>query len=172
MPPPLIGLALLISVATPAGLILWPVGSFWPPAPGRRFVLVIRGALLAFFVSIVGCWASSAASLLDILAGAALLVASILATFVFWSLICWGFTLNMLLALDRRGERAMPLSGWAAEHSGGAGYADLCADRMQVLQKAGFARPVQNGAFAVTGGGHIAARFVMPLRRLFDVPVG
>ena len=81
-------------------------------APGRRFVVAAAltwAAWLCVMSFLAPVW-------VDFVTGALLIATATLAGFTLWTLIAWGFTLSMLLALSRA-ERPLSVEEWALAHT-------------------------------------------------------
>jgi len=74
--------------------------------------------------------------LVDIISTTMFLLASILAIGVFWSLICWGFTTSLLVALSCF---HYPISAdlWYSSYSSGSTITDFTNDRLSILIRLG-----------------------------------
>lgn len=129
LPPPAIAAAIAAALVIPALLVLL---SFGPPAwrhPGRRFKRsVIAGWILWLPIALV-LPAYAPSHPLDWLAGAAVLVASTLLSFNAWTILAYGVTANMLVAL-MRADRPLDLDAWADRYSGGRSLNQIFLDRL------------------------------------------
>jgi hypothetical protein len=160
--------ALAGAVAMPAVLLGWSVLARRPPPPGARLRLSV---LAGVAVWIAGAAAAAAAgrppTVPDLLAGAAMQGAAAVLCFIPWSLIVWGFTLNMLLALAQAG-RPLDLDGWARAYAGDGGLDRIRDDRAALLLAAGFAVRTAD-SYAITPAGRTAAAVLRVLRALFGI---
>jgi len=123
--------------------------------------MTLRASLVAVFLaSLVGFWlARIPIGTIDDIAGAAIMLAATVLAFIAWSLIAWGFTLSMLLALARQ-KRVGGLDDWIRHYTGGADFHRLAADRAAVLLGARLAVMAGDNGFRLTSLGRVAARFV------------
>jgi hypothetical protein len=168
-PPPLIAAAILAAAALPALL----VGFRWVPGvlcdPGRRFVVSVVLAWLAWFaMALLVVLRGDLAHPLDWLAGVAVLVAATLAALVIWSLIVWGFTINLLLVLARS-DRPLDVERWAAAYAGGRSMHQICIDRLGLLLAIGAAQRHEEEVRLVRFPGSAVAAILLAARRLFGV---
>jgi hypothetical protein len=161
--------ALAGALALPAALVALSLLPRRPLPPGARL-------RLAAFLGVAAWLAATAAAALagappsvpDLLAGAAMQAAAAIVSFILWSLAVWGFTINMLLALARAGG-PVSLDDWAALYAGGRGMMEIGENRAGLLLSARFAVRTQDGAYALTQGGHRAAQALRMLRALFGI---
>lgn len=102
-------------------------------------------------------------ALLDILAGLAIIGAAAIIAFIGWSLIVWGFTLNMLLVLASRGKIA-DLPQWASLYTGGQSIHELTTDRIGVLTGARLVDRLEGEVWRLNGRGRVGASILRFLR--------
>jgi hypothetical protein len=164
-PSPAIFSALLSSASLPAFLLLLSHGPWKIAAPGHRFIC-------ATFLSLC-CWGcllilTGWSGLTDLVAGFLILATTILAGFTLWTLLAWGFTLSMLLALQAAGGR-VSLTEWIARYTGGQTIDRFALDRLGVLFRARFA-VLRGKIVTVTAHGRLVARVSFLLRSLFGLP--
>jgi hypothetical protein len=149
----------------PVVLVALSHGPFRIAAPGRRFVLAAAlawAAWLAAMTVVAPGW-------VDVVAGGLLLATATLAGFTLWTLIAWGFTLSMLLALDRAG-RPLSAEEWALAHTRGKPLAAFTRDRLGVLFALGLAEVRGENVVMTAGRGRRVARIAGALRLLFGLP--
>jgi hypothetical protein len=96
---------------------------------------------------------------IDYIAGAAIMLSATVLAFIAWSLVAWGFTLSMLLALAKQ-KRVGGLDDWIRHYTGGADFRRLAADRAAVLLGTRLAVTVEENVTRLTSLGRVAARFV------------
>jgi len=134
-------------------------------APGRRFVLAASLACLSWLVAmiiVVPDW-------IELITGGLLLATATLAGFTLWTLIAWGFTLSMLLALAHAAHALTP-DEWALAYTRGKPLDMFARDRLGVLFRLGLAE-IHEGEVAMTQGrGRLVARISVALRTLFGLP--
>ncbi|MCQ8782843.1 hypothetical protein [Mangrovibrevibacter kandeliae] len=129
-------------------------------AAGLALALFAAGIVLAALAGHSPAWA-------DLLAGAMILAGAILSAFTLWTLVCWGFTTSLLLALARSGP-AESHENWFREYAGG-GYRMFTQDRLGLLLRAGLVREAA-GTVRLTGGRARAfARLADLLRRFYGL---
>jgi hypothetical protein len=94
--------------------------------------------------------------------------AAVIVCFILWSLLVWGFTISMLLALARAGGPTS-IEAWAVLYAGGGGMAEIGENRAGLLLSARFAVRTPGGVYVLTREGRWAARALRMLRALFGV---
>jgi hypothetical protein len=160
-----IALALAGCLLLPSLLLALSHGPLRVDAPGRRFVSAAILTWLAWFVAMVAV----APDWVELVTGALLLATATLAGFTLWTLVAWGFTLSMLLALDRAG-RPLSVEEWALAYTRGKPLDAFACDRLGVLFKLGLAE-VRGGEVVMTPRrGRVVARIAVALRKLFGLP--
>src|SRR5262245_11072429 len=95
-----VALSLAAVALLPVLLLALSHGLLKVTAPGRRFVLSAALTWCAWLAAMIG----SAPDATELVTGGLLLAAATLAGFTLWTLVAWGFTLSMLLALYRAGR--------------------------------------------------------------------
>jgi hypothetical protein len=149
----------------PALLLAVSHGPLKVAAPGRRFALAAGLTWVAW----AGFMAGGAPDAVELVTGALLLAAATLAGFTLWTLVAWGFTLSMLLALRRAG-RPLTADEWALAYTRGRPLDAFARDRLGVLLKLGLAE-LRGGEVVMTAGrGRALARVTTLLRKLFGLP--
>jgi hypothetical protein len=134
-------------------------------APGRRFVVAAGLTWAAWLVAVVAV----SPGWVELVTGALLLATATLAGFTLWTLVAWGFTLSMLLALAHAG-RPLSADEWARAYTGGKSLDAFARDRLGVLLRLGLAE-VRGGEVAMTPcRGWAFARVTVALRKLFGLP--
>lgn len=133
-------------------------------APGPRYksaVLIALGLLMIQWLALT--LLGRPPKLLDLLAGVAVVGAAAIIAFIGWSLIVWGFTLNMLLALAAQG-RIAGLPQWASLYTGGQTIQELTSDRIGVLTGARLVERLEGDRWRLNARGRVAARLLRALR--------
>jgi hypothetical protein len=129
LPPPVIAAAIVAALAIPALLVLLSFGPVAWRHPGRRFIRsVIAGWILWLPIALI-MPAYAPSHPLDWLAGAAVLTASTLLSFNLWTILAYGVTANMLVAL-MRADHPLDLDTWADRYSGGRSLNQIFLDRL------------------------------------------
>ena len=119
---------ILLVISLP--ILLWALAK--PPfrifQPGLRFKLASTIILLTWvaFCRTMDLWYWGA--------GLLFILACLLFAFMVWSVLCWGYTLCMLLSLDEHRE-PVDSDQWQKLHAGPHGTRQLTLDRVQVLVK-------------------------------------
>jgi hypothetical protein len=132
--------------------------------PGGRFLL----AALAVAAAWTGCL-PFAEDTADLLAGALLLVAAVLAEFTIWTLLAWGFTVSLLLALARQGQ-AVDLDDWIESYTDGQTAESFSHDRLAVLLRFGLATRTNDRLVRTPIAGRWTTCAVRLLRSVFGLP--
>lgn len=164
VPTPAVAAGILAGPVLFAWLVALSHGPWKIRAPGRRFVaaaLLTAGgfAVLAAFVG---------SGSIDVLAGALIVATVLIAGFTAWTLVAWGFTLSMLLALARAGG-GLTLDALIAAYTGGLPIETFSGDRLSVLFRLKFAEGDADGRVRATPRGRRLARFASFLRRAFGI---
>jgi hypothetical protein len=149
----------------PAALLALSHGPLRVRAPGKRFVLAAALTWLAWLAAMVAVrpdW-------VELATGGLLLATATLAGFTLWTLVAWGFTVSILLALARA-DRPLAVDEWALAYTRGKPLAAFAQDRLGVLLKLGLAE-VRDGEVAMTPRrGRAFAKAATVLRKLFGLP--
>jgi hypothetical protein len=160
-----VALSLAACVLLPIALLVLSHGPLKVTAPGKRFVLAAVVAWVAWVAAMVAIrpdW-------VELVTGVLLLATATLAGFTLWTLVAWGFTVSMLLALARAG-RPLTADEWALAYTRGKPLEAFARDRLGVLFKLGLAE-VQEGQVVMTPRrGRAFAKGAMVLRKLFGLP--
>ena len=135
-------------------------------APGRRFVV----AAALTWAGWLGAMSFLAPVWVDFVTGAFLIATATLAGFTLWTLVAWGFTLSMLLALSRA-ERPLSVEEWALAHTRGKPLAAFTRDRLGVLVAMGLAEVRGDRVLMTDNRGRVVARTAGALRTLFGLPL-
>lgn len=159
-----VALSLAVCGLLPVLLLALSHGPAKVTAPGRRFVLAAALAWAAWFAAMVVANPSA----VDALTGGLLLGTATLAGFTLWTLVAWGFTVTMLVALDRAGG---PLTAdeWALAYTRGKPLDALARDRLGVLLRLGLAELRGDEVVMTPGRGRSFAKLAAALRRLFGL---
>jgi len=133
-------------------------------APGRRFILAAALAWLVWLAAMI----TSAPDAVELVTGGLLLATATLAGFTLWTLVAWGFTLSMLLALHRAG-RPLSADEWTLAYTRGKPLDAFARDRLGVLLKLGLAQVRGDEVVMTPGRGRTFARVTVFLRKLFGL---
>jgi len=171
LPPPALAAAMVSGTAIPALLWLFGSGPRAFRAPGPRFRAAVLFALLLLLLwLLLIALTSGTVDLIDTVAAVAIVGAAAILSFIAWSLLAWGFTLNMLLVLAAE-TRAMSLPDWVAGFTRGADIGRLTTDRISVLLGAGFVETAGPQGYVLTPRGGGAARLVQLARSTFGIGI-
>lgn len=169
LPTPALALAFLFGFLTVPLLLLLARGPWRIVAEGRRFVLasVLAGSgwLLALIV-LARC--GYAAGGHELLAGALVLLTGFMAFWILWSILCWGFTTSLLIALVGA-DAAVDRDTWFRTYGGGSSIDGFAADRLSILLATGLARETDGAVILNRGFALPLARMIRALRRTHGV---
>lgn len=162
--PPMPLVAAILSGLAIAFVLLFGGGVSRLRPPAQRFkssILVALGLLVTQWLALA--LLGQPLNLLDLLAGLAIVGAATIIAFIGWSLIVWGFTLNMLLALAAQ-RRIASLSQWASLYTGGQSIQELTSDRIGVLTGARLVDQLEGNRWRLNPRGRAAAHVLRVLR--------
>jgi hypothetical protein len=169
LPPPALAAAVVSGAAIPSLLVLLGNGPRIFRAPGPRFRAAVLSAVVLLLLGLLLiALTGGTVDFIDTIASIAIVGAAALLSFIAWSLLAWGFTLNMLLVLAAE-SRTISLGDWVAGFAGGADIGRLTIDRISVLLDAGFVEAAGARSYALTPRGDIAAKFVQLARSTFGI---
>ncbi len=160
-----VALSLAAVALLPAFLLTLSHGLLKVAAPGRRFVVAAARTWAAWHTAMI----VMAPDAVELVTGGLLLATATLAGFTLWTLVAWGFTLSMLLALHRAG-RPLSADEWAGTYTRGKPLDAFVQDRLGVLLKLGLAKLRGDEVVMTRGSGRTFARVTLLLRRLFGLP--
>lgn len=159
-----VALSLAACVLLPVFLLCLSHGVLKVLAPGRRFILA---AMLTW-----GAWLATlpatASDAVELVTSALLLATATLAGFTLWTLIAWGFTVSMLLALNRASE-PLSIDNWALEYTRGKPLDAFARDRLGVLFKLGLAETHGDAVVMTPLRGRLFAKCAGLLRTIFGL---
>jgi hypothetical protein len=165
LPSPAILAGIIAAVLLPVVVALLSHGPWKIAAPGRRFHLAV--ALLTAGWVLFHLWDGSY-NAADLCASLLIWLTAVLVEFSFWSLLAWGFTISLLLALARAG-RPLTFDEWVARYTGGGTSATFAHDRLSLLFRFGFANREGDQVRLTPGWGPPLAWLVGILRWIFGV---
>jgi hypothetical protein len=159
-----VAVSLAACASLPVSLLALSHGPLKVAAPGKRFVLAAAVAWVAWLAAT----AATRPDWVELVTGALLLATATLAGFTLWTLVAWGFTVSMLLALARAG-RPLTADEWVLAHTRGEPLAAFAEDRLGVLLRLGLAE-VRGGRVVMTPRrGRAFAKCAAALRKLFGL---
>jgi hypothetical protein len=159
-----VALSLAACAALPVVLVGLSHGPWKILAPGRRFVI---SSILIWTAWPMVMW-TTGPSWVDLFTGALLLATATLAGFTLWSLIAWGFTLSMLLALERA-RSPLAMEEWMRVYTRGRPLDALARDRVGLLLRLGLAEVENNERLVLGRRGRWIARVALGCRRVFGL---
>ena len=168
VPPMPVAWALMLCAAFPFLLLLLSHGPAKITAPGRRFV-VVWSMMVLIWAALCAARASVADVSADYASGLMIFGAAILISFMFWSVLCWGVTLNMLVYM---GPFTRPVSrpDWERGYAGPGGLSTLVSNRAELLINLGLAtQDAERSAIGLTVAGRLTARLAVMLAAIFSV---
>jgi hypothetical protein len=112
---------------------------------------------------------STSPGLVDLISGGLLLATALLAGFTLWTLVAWGFTISILLALNRANS-PLTLDEWVLRYTGGKPVEAFARDRLGVLFRLGLAEAQGDQIVMTPSRGRRMARVVGLLRQVFGLP--
>jgi len=159
-----IACALAACALLPVLLLALSHGALKVAAPGRRFIIA---AVFAW-----GAWLAvlpvTSPDVVDLVTSVLLLATATLAGFTLWTLVAWGFTVSMLLALSRANE-PLSVDEWALEYTRGKPIDAFARDRLGVLFKLGLAETHGDAVVMTPIRGRAMASCAGMLRNLFGL---
>jgi hypothetical protein len=163
-PPPLIACALMSSSAMM--VLLWVLRL---RNPGGRFkAAATAGLALLLGSSAVAFVKGYAVEPADACAAMLILGAGGIIAFILWSLIAWGFTLNMLLELTSA-NTPVDLLQWADRYAHQDGLRRFTADRLGVLLAVGLVTKSGDGHYRATLTGGSTAIILGYVCKIFGI---
>jgi hypothetical protein len=159
-----VAISLLLISFLPLLLVILSHGPWKVIQPGKRFFVAVLTTWVIWAVAIT----LGSAPVIDVVTGALLLAAATLAMFTFWTLIAWGFTISMLLALSRTSQ-PISLEEWIMAYTNGKPLAAFSKDRISLLVKLGLAKHEGNELVITSYWGRRVACLTNLFRVLFGV---
>ncbi len=164
IPTAAVALSLVACGLLPVFLLSLSHGVLKVAAPGRRFVLAASLTWGAWFATLP----ATAPNAVELVTSVLLLATATLAGFTLWTLVAWGFTVSMLLALNRSSE-PLTVDEWALEYTRGKPLDAFARDRLGVLFKLGLAESRGGDVVMTPFRGKMFARCAGTLRNLFGL---
>jgi hypothetical protein len=171
VPPSEIFAAIIACAILPVLLLVLGREIFRRMSLGRRFVVAVFGAIVVWVVLILilPVWGVGDAEvrLVNLIAGALVMVTGVLVAFSLWSLLAYGFTISMLLSLAQSGT-PLALDEWRQTY-GGVGLEQFGQDRIGVLLGFRLVRQKAERLEIVSGRGQLFAGLVHIADVLFSI---
>src|SRR4051794_32069777 len=141
IPPLPVAAALIASVLLPLLLVALAHRPFRVERPGKRFCIAIILCGVAWITGVfVGASLvgpdTGAVFVVDIAAGAMILMTAVLVMYSAWTLLLFGYTVALLRTLFLKGV-PVDLEEWACSYGEGAGLYLLMQDRVALITKCG-----------------------------------
>lgn len=113
-------------------ILLWILNKrpFYIKQPGLRFKIATTLIMLFWVVTLF----SSQTQLWYWIANLLLLSAFLIFAFMVWSVLCWGYTIRMLLVLNAN-SNSLNFVEWQKMHAKPSGIQNLTLNRIQFLEK-------------------------------------
>ena len=150
--------------ALPVVLFALSHGPWRIAAPGRRFVMA---GILTWFAWLAAMFATGP-GWVDFVAAGLLLATATLAGFTLWTLLAWGFTLSMLLVLERA-ERPITVEEWIRAYTRARPLDALARDRVGLLLRLGLVSMKDKRHLVSSTLGGLFARLAVGWRRIFGL---
>lgn len=147
---------ILLTLFIPVLLATLGHGPWRIAAPGRRFKVV--GAAVLSLWSVYCLMSEITAS--HVVAGYLILFAALMFGFMVWSVLCWGFTVAMLLALDQ-GRQIGSVEDWGYLYAGPGGIHGITVDRFGVLERLRLADRSRDTIEMTPSGGTVAVLAIL-----------
>jgi hypothetical protein len=164
VPSATVAMSLVACVLLPVFLLSMSHGALKVNAPGRRFVLAASLTWLAWLATLP----ATAPDSVELVTSVLLLATATLAGFTLWTLVAWGFTVSMLLALNRS-QVPLTVEEWAMEYTRGKPIDAFARDRLGVLFKLGLAETRGDEVVMTPVRGRLFAKGAGALRNLFGL---
>jgi hypothetical protein len=170
-PGPATALALLVGLGLVFFLYVMSHGALRIASLAKRFISAAAASLVFWISGVVLMYALGAAVVWnDLVAGGLIMFAAILSWFTLWTLVAWGFSLSLLMALTRAAE-PMTEKSWFDSYAGIGGVERFGTDRLGILLKFNLAS-FRAGKISVTlFPGRPVAAIALVLSRLFGLSV-
>ncbi len=102
------------------------------------------------------------------IAGVLVISSAVILFFLPWSVLCWGFTLSMLLRLAKS-PKPLNQKQWAEAYAGALGTRGLSKNRATILLAFGFAR-LDKDDLVLTRRGRLSAGCLRLISYFFGIP--
>ena len=159
-----VALSIAFCGASPVVLFALSHGPCRIALPGRRFVMAVILTWTVWLAAMV----AAGPGWVDFVTGALLLATATLAGFTLWTLIAWGFTLSMLLVLERA-RSPITMEEWIRAYTRGRPLDALARDRVGLLVRLGLASMRDKGHLVSAPRGGLFARLASGCRRVFGL---
>ncbi len=165
IPSPILLSGIVAGLSLPPLLGILSHGPWKIQSPARRFQIAVLGISMVW-----GLFSVTQESLdgADVLASLMLWLTAVLATFTFWSLLAWGFTLSLLLRLASA-QRPLTVDEWIASYAQGGDAETFARDRLGILFRFRLARLDGDHVRLTPGLGPWAASLVDLFRSIYGV---
>lgn len=169
----LIGLALICGFGIVPIILLLSHGLLRIKSAKSRFIYAIVFCLLVWVVGLI-FWVlkldqnAPVDFYADLFTGAAILLTGIIGWGILWSIVCWGFTASLALALASIDQPAS-FEMWLDAYGGGSNIEDFTVDRLSVLLSLDLAKRNEDLIFISGKAGHYIALIVVILRCFYGI---
>ncbi|MDQ7834812.1 MAG: hypothetical protein RDU24_05480 [Humidesulfovibrio sp.] len=172
-PSPLIWSALVSALAIPLGLLLLSLAGRIANC-GTRYLVAVAVACTLFAIGAGWSWQISPfpeTYFLDLVPALCILATAIMLFETFWSLLAFGFTMNILLCLHGRPE-GLVLGELKALLGAGQGVDAVMANRLLMLKKAALVRETPAGLVLFGAQGRLMALVGRLMYAVFNIQAG
>lgn len=153
----------------PFTLIALSHGPLRVAAPGRRFVVTAALIVILWLIGLFALYdGGQRDAFADVIVAVLLMTGGLLAAFTLWTLIAWGFSVSLLLALSQRGG-TLDFTSWVHAYTGGQSLERFAKDRQGVLLRFNLAQANETGLRITPWPGRAVAFVAVALRRLFGI---
>ena len=159
-----VAISLATCCALPVVLVVLSHGPWRIAPPLRRF---LTAAFISWAVWLIAM-AAVGPGWVDCVTGTLLVATATLAGFTLWTLIAWGFTLSMLLALERT-RHPLTIEAWTRAYTRGRPLDALAQDRLGLLFRLGLAEMRGESLLVLARRGRWVARLAFGCRRVFGL---
>jgi hypothetical protein len=168
-PSPTVALALATGLAMPLLVLALGHGPWRIASEARRFVVALGMAAVAWGLGVAVLFERGEVhSLYDVIAGALLILTSGVGYWTLWSILCWGFTTSLLVAIAES-EVDLAAEEWFRAYGGGSSLEGFTRDRLSILLATGLAASDADRVKLDRRRAALVARVARVLRRAHGV---
>ena len=157
-------------------ILMMPIILLVMPRFFRKIDLSMRFKLVAIFILLTWCLLGLVLkskgyvfSYWDICSGALLIISVLIFLFMIWSVLCWGYTISMLLCLSQP-KSVTNLHDWEKLYTNTDSLLTLTRNRSQVLVWLGLAK-IDKDIVQLTSFGKLFSSMVNAIIRITGIPL-